>query len=183
MYCSNEVLKRSDGLEEITHLNWRLSLLLLLSWIIIFLVLLKGVASLGKVGNNLCCTRYSDVTKYHGVSNHWQIDCSTDCSGWQQIQHKWFPLLAFCERNPPVTGGFPTQRVSMYPRHDVIMIHSSLQASYVVSTFPYVLLTVFLIRGVTLEGAGQGILYYLKPDFSKLADISVSFWYFSESYD
>ena len=71
----------------------------------------------------------------------------------------------------------------MIPHHDVITIHSSLQASYVVSTFPYVLLTVFLIRGVTLEGAGQGILYYLKPDFSKLADISVSFWYFSESYD
>ncbi len=30
-----------------------------------------------------------------------------------------------------------------------------------------VLLLVLIIRGLTLEGAGQGVLFYLKPDFSK----------------
>ena len=36
-----------------------------------------------------------------------------------------------------------------------------LQASYFVSLFPYVLLTIMLIRGVTLPGAALGIEYYL----------------------
>jgi len=35
------------------------------------------------------------------------------------------------------------------------------------------LLTILLIRGVTLEGARQGIIFYLKPDFSRLADARV----------
>ena len=48
-----------------------------------------------------------------------------------------------------------------------------LQVVYFTSIFPYVLLTVMLVRGVTLDGAGQGIMYYLKPDFSKLSEARV----------
>lgn len=44
---------------------------------------------------------------------------------------------------------------------------------YFTSTFPYVLLTIMLIRGVTLEGAGMGIEFYLIPDWSKLLDATV----------
>jgi len=43
----------------------------------------------------------------------------------------------------------------------------------VTSIFPYVLLTIMLIRGVTLEGAALGIEFYLIPDWSKLADPKV----------
>jgi len=43
----------------------------------------------------------------------------------------------------------------------------------VTSLFPYVLLTIMLIRGVTLEGAALGIEFYLIPDWSKLADPKV----------
>ncbi|XP_052809265.1 sodium- and chloride-dependent glycine transporter 1-like [Mya arenaria] len=39
---------------------------------------------------------------------------------------------------------------------------------YVTATLPYVLLTVLLIRGVTLDGAVDGIKHYIYPDFSKL---------------
>ncbi|XP_020648737.3 sodium- and chloride-dependent creatine transporter 1 [Pogona vitticeps] len=40
---------------------------------------------------------------------------------------------------------------------------------YFTATFPYVVLIILLIRGVMLPGAQDGIIYYLKPDWSKLA--------------
>ena len=44
---------------------------------------------------------------------------------------------------------------------------------YVTATMPYVLLTILLIRGLTLDGAIDGIILFLKPDFSKLAEITI----------
>ncbi|XP_059141513.1 sodium- and chloride-dependent glycine transporter 1-like [Physella acuta] len=41
---------------------------------------------------------------------------------------------------------------------------------YFTALFPYIMLTVLLVRGLTLDGATDGIIYYLKPDFQKLAD-------------
>lgn len=44
---------------------------------------------------------------------------------------------------------------------------------YFTATFPYVVLVVLLVRGVLLPGALDGIVYYLKPDWSKLASPQV----------
>lgn len=44
---------------------------------------------------------------------------------------------------------------------------------YFTALFPYLVLFIFLIRGATLEGAGEGVLFYLKPDFSRLTDPKV----------
>ena len=41
---------------------------------------------------------------------------------------------------------------------------------------PYVVLTVFVVRGVTLPGAMSGIVFYLKPTFSRLLDLQVGDW-------
>lgn len=90
-YFYNKVLQMSDGIEDSGEIVWQLALCLLLAWIIVFAVLIKGISSLGKV-------------------------------------------------------------------------------VYFSTIFPYVLLTILLIRGVTLEGASEGILFYLKPDFQKLAN-------------
>ncbi|RTG84822.1 solute carrier family 6 (neurotransmitter transporter, serotonin) member 4 [Schistosoma bovis] len=48
-----------------------------------------------------------------------------------------------------------------------------LQAVWVTATMPYVILTILLIRGLTLEGSLTGIKYYLTPNFSSLLSTSV----------
>ncbi|TKS90829.1 Sodium- and chloride-dependent GABA transporter 3 [Collichthys lucidus] len=44
---------------------------------------------------------------------------------------------------------------------------------YFTASFPYLILFILFIRGVTLPGAGEGLKYYLTPDFSRLADPNV----------
>ncbi|XP_049639169.1 sodium- and chloride-dependent betaine transporter [Suncus etruscus] len=44
---------------------------------------------------------------------------------------------------------------------------------YFTATFPYLMLIIILIRGVTLPGAYEGIIYYLKPDLFRLKDPQV----------
>ncbi|ESN90548.1 hypothetical protein HELRODRAFT_166228 [Helobdella robusta] len=81
----------SDGIDHSGKIVWQLACCLFLAWVIIFLVLIRGISSLGKV-------------------------------------------------------------------------------VYFTSTFPYVLLTVMLVRGVTLHGALKGIKFYVLPDFTRLTD-------------
>lgn len=40
------------------------------------------------------------------------------------------------------------------------------QAVYVTTTFPYLVLTIFLIRALTLPGATDGLVYLFSPDVS-----------------
>ncbi|OWF47646.1 Sodium- and chloride-dependent glycine transporter 2 [Mizuhopecten yessoensis] len=52
-------------------------------------------------------------------------------------------------------------------------VKSSGKVIYVTATFPYLVLLVLLVRGVTLPGAGVGIYFYLVPDWNKLATFEV----------
>lgn len=49
------------------------------------------------------------------------------------------------------------------------------QVVYFTALFPYVLLIVLLIRGLTLPGAADGIAYYLSPKVDRLSDSGVSY--------
>uniref|UniRef100_A0A4W5M059 Solute carrier family 6 member 19 n=1 Tax=Hucho hucho TaxID=62062 RepID=A0A4W5M059_9TELE len=57
--------------------------------------------------------------------------------------------------------------------HDKMILPSlSSQAVYVTSTLPYVVLTIFLIRGLTLKGSLDGIKFLFTPDLNELMNPS-----------
>ncbi|XP_030634302.1 solute carrier family 6 member 11a [Chanos chanos] len=52
-------------------------------------------------------------------------------------------------------------------------VRSTGKAAYFTATFPYVILLVLLLRGVTLPGATDGIRFYMYPNITRLADPQV----------
>ncbi|XP_046428317.1 sodium-dependent nutrient amino acid transporter 1-like [Neodiprion fabricii] len=54
-------------------------------------------------------------------------------------------------------------------------VKSTGKASYFLAIFPYVIMIALLIRASTLDGAGNGILFFITPDWEKILDPQV--WY------
>ncbi|RZF34909.1 hypothetical protein LSTR_LSTR012906, partial [Laodelphax striatellus] len=52
-------------------------------------------------------------------------------------------------------------------------VKSSGKVVWITATMPYVVLSILLVRGLTLPGALSGIQYYLQPDLSKLKETQV----------
>uniref|UniRef100_A0A3B4G813 Transporter n=1 Tax=Pundamilia nyererei TaxID=303518 RepID=A0A3B4G813_9CICH len=52
-------------------------------------------------------------------------------------------------------------------------VRSTGKVVYVTATFPYVMLLILLIRGLSLPGAFEGIIFYLLPEPSRLIDPQV----------
>lgn len=52
------------------------------------------------------------------------------------------------------------------------------QVVYFTATFPYIVLFILMIRGATLDGSLDGVLFYLKPDIAKLKDPRVWTFFF-----
>ncbi|XP_055906517.1 sodium-dependent nutrient amino acid transporter 1-like [Eupeodes corollae] len=54
-------------------------------------------------------------------------------------------------------------------------VRSSGKASYFLALFPYAVMLILLIRALTLPGAFDGVLYFIKPQWDRLLDPKV--WY------
>ncbi|XP_051516436.1 sodium- and chloride-dependent creatine transporter 1-like [Myxocyprinus asiaticus] len=52
-------------------------------------------------------------------------------------------------------------------------VKSAGKVVYFTALFPYLVLVVLFVHGVSLPGAKNGIIYYLKPDWSKLSEAQV----------
>ena len=48
-----------------------------------------------------------------------------------------------------------------------------LQVMYIVTIFPTIMMTILVIFGATLDGAHDGVIAYLRPDFKAFANIQV----------
>lgn len=68
VFYSNRVLAISDNIDEMGYPQWEHVLCLLLSWSIVFLCLIKGIKSSGKVAttcaSGLSCHRVGTVNIY-----------------------------------------------------------------------------------------------------------------------
>lgn len=54
-------------------------------------------------------------------------------------------------------------------------VKSSGKASYFLALFPYVVMFILLVRALSLPGAFDGVLYFLRPQWHKLLEPQV--WY------
>ncbi|XP_010625471.1 sodium-dependent proline transporter isoform X3 [Fukomys damarensis] len=150
-YWSRYVLhiQGSQGIGSPGEIRWNLCFCLLLAWVIVFLCILKGVKSSGK--------------GWPGGGRRDGRTCNTDDG----------PFLAH------TTQGRQVSKLSMWGRGEV-QKEGSLpldpgfsQVVYFTATFPYLILLMLLVRGVTLPGAWKGIQFYLTPQFHHLLSSKV----------
>lgn len=55
-----------------------------------------------------------------------------------------------------------------------LVLRLVLQAAYFTAFFPYIVLSILLVRSLTLKGSVDGIIYYFKPQWEKLGEAKVS---------
>lgn len=95
-------------------------------------------------------------------------------------------LFQFVEGNIHLWQGQPiiglVKTLVQYPALEWVLSKLSFlitcQVVWFTALFPYFVLSILLIRGITLPGAFTGIRYYLKPDFKKIANAQVNFIFF-----
>lgn len=66
--------------------------------------------------------------------------------------------------------------------HSLCVFLSLPKVVYFTATFPYVILLILLVRGALLDGAIDGVEFFIVPDWDRLKDLSVSCFLVSRGF-
>lgn len=114
-----------------------------------------------------------NVTKLNDDNNNTQLRSSSEL---------YFTTVVISELDDIKDGiGMPDWKLTLYLllAWTVVLlviirgVKSSGKAAYFLALFPYIVMITLLIRAVTLEGAVDGILYFITPQWSELLNPQV----------
>ena len=107
----------------------------------------------------------------------WIIVYLCICNGVKSVGKVSFPIFtdwSFLARCRFVSHKINIKYFFLKPSVLWIVVYFCSQIVYFTVMFPYVVLCVLFIRGVTLPGAWKGILFYILPDWGQLKKPKVS---------
>lgn len=163
------MLKLSDDIGNFGEVRLPLLGCLGVSWVVVFLCLIRGVKSSGKASTPPSAGSVhtqNDPASHAGVVSRGQAVMK----GHERGRGARGPVVAAGGGG----GGLGRGRPGQGELGGVQRSPSCAQVVYFTATFPYVVLTILFVRGVTLEGAYTGIMYYLTPQWDKILEAKVS---------
>ena len=166
-------LKQSSGIEEFGEPKWDLVLCLMFAWIICFLCLIKGIKSTGKVWHVYEIKRFLQIIWLRRKIN--MSDINRKLLGlfiWDfYFSYMYIVLATLIVHFGRSCVFFRTVNSLLITFHFCLFCH--LQVVYFTAVFPYIVLLILFFNGVFLSNAGEGIYFYVVPDFSRLLDPGV----------
>uniref|UniRef100_H2YE65 Transporter n=1 Tax=Ciona savignyi TaxID=51511 RepID=H2YE65_CIOSA len=124
-----DTLNISPSIDDTGGIVWWVLICLILAWTLIWVTMIKGIESSGKL---------SYVTPHGAIAFY---------TPFKKPGIKWW--------------------------FKGVKLFFDLQAMYVTATFPYLVLFIFLVRGLTLRGSGEGVTFLFTPDVSVLSNPQV----------
>ncbi|KAI5628641.1 sodium-dependent neutral amino acid transporter B(0)AT1-like [Silurus asotus] len=101
----------------------------------------------------------------------------SECARSSSVDYYWYRETLNISNNIEDSGGLQWWMVLCLITAWMVLwvccirgIETTGKAVYITSTLPYIVLTIFLIRGLTLKGSVEGIKYLFTPDLNELAN-------------